>query len=544
MKSAARLRFSLGVALLLAGCATVPEKTPPSKVAAVIQAGKDLQQGRDRRYSIEERAGFYLAAAEGTESFALSGQPARGREIFDNATAEFARLWRSAGDGRLWNRSLTVPGPFASYRVRLAPVKTGSEWAADEFDEFLLARDVKQRPLRKRITEPGVGGTLVGVRIPEAGRSTRDPLLGRFGYRAPVTATLDFRMTDGTTTRGATLSLRDPERAARVRLGGADAPLAGDFTAPLASFPHRSELILGLLGMVLAERFSAESGLFMLEPYHADRVPVILVHGLLSTPQMWLNTINEIEGDPELRGRVQFWVFWYPTGTPISFNALKLHEGLAAAQRRYGLSQGVVLIGHSMGGLLSRLQVTDSGRAIWNQTFKDRADELFQRLASDNLLKRALIVRPNAVVKREIFICVPHRGSQMAIGSIGNLGRKLISLPASFLFSVEKRIGVPLEILFGKGSKPPTSIDGLSPHSPLLTALDKLPIQAPYHSIIGDRGRGDTPNSSDGTVPYWSSHLVSAQSERIVPGPHGSYELPETIDELRRILKLHLHARN
>jgi pimeloyl-ACP methyl ester carboxylesterase len=131
--------------------------------------------------------------------------------------------------------------------------------------------------------------------------------------------------------------------------------------------------------MVLAERFSAESGLFMLEPYHADRVPVILVHGLLSTPQMWLNTINEIEGDPELRGRVQFWVFWYPTGTPISFNALKLREGLAGATPLRLVSRRV-LVGHSMGGLLSRLQVADSGRAIWNQTFKRRADELFQEV--------------------------------------------------------------------------------------------------------------------------------------------------------------------
>jgi triacylglycerol esterase/lipase EstA (alpha/beta hydrolase family) len=542
MKSAVQLRFSLGVALLLGGCATVPEKTPPSKEPPVVQAGRHLQQARDRRNSTEERAGFYLAAAEGTESFAISGEPARGREIYSHASAEFTRLWRSAEDGHLWNRPLTVPGPFGSYRVRLTPVKAGSDWAADEFDEFLLARNARQRLLRKRITEPGVGGTLVGVRTPETGRSARDPLLGRFGYRAPITATLDFRKAAGNA-REAALSLHDPERAARVRLAGADSPLAGDFTAPLASFPHRSELILGLLGMVLAERFSAESGLFMLEPYHPERVPVILVHGLLSTPQMWLNTINEIEGDPELRGRVQFWVFWYPTGTPISLNALKLHEGLDTAQRRYGLPQGVVLVGHSMGGLLSRVQVTDSGRAIWNQTFKGRADELFRQLPAHNILKQALVVRSNPTVKREIFICVPHRGSQMAIGSIGNLGRKLISLPASFLFSMEKRIGVPFEKLFGKGSKPPTSIDGLSPHSPLLTAIDKLPIQAPHHSIIGDRGRGDTPNSSDGTVPYWSSHLDSAQSELIVPGPHGSYELPETIAELRRILKLHLRSR-
>ncbi|NQX01864.1 hypothetical protein HQ447_14505, partial [bacterium] len=51
-----------------------------------------------------------------------------------------------------------------------------------------------------------------------------------------------------------------------------------------------------------------------------------------------------------------------------------------------------------------------------------------------------------------------------------------------------------------------------------------------------------TPNSSDGVVPYSSSHLASAESELIVPGPHGSYGKPETIVELERILQLHLKA--
>ena len=143
-------------------------------------------------------------------------------------------------------------------------------------------------------------------------------------------------------------------------------------------------------------------------------------------------------------------------------------------------------------------------------------------------------------MKREVFICVPHRGSEVALGSIGYIGRKLISLPATLLFGAEKALGMPLEIVFGKGHRLPTSIDGLSPRSALLTALDPLPIHAPHHSIIGDRGRGDTPHSSDGTMPYWSSHLDSAETELIVPGPHGSYALPQTIAELRRILTLNL----
>jgi hypothetical protein len=53
---------------------------------------------------------------------------------------------------------------------------------------------------------------------------------------------------------------------------------------------------------------------------------------------------------------------------------------------------------------------------------------------------------------------------------------------------------------------------------------------------------GDTPNSSDGVVAYWSSHLTDAQSELIVPGPHGSYALPQTVSELKPILRLNLTA--
>jgi len=62
----------------------------------------------------------------------------------------------------------------------------------------------------------------------------------------------------------------------------------------------------------------------------------------------------------------------------------------------------------------------------------------------------------------------------------------------------------------------------------------------PYHSIIGDRGRGDTPNSSDGVVPYWSSHLDGAESEQIVPSGHPAHRDPQAIAEMVRILKKHI----
>ena len=535
------LFFSLRLlpVLFLAACASVPETAPRSSLPSIMRAEVSLKQARRKGTSIEQRAGFYLAAAEDTEPFAITGEPARGREIYNNATAEITALLRGANEGREWKSGTIFDGPRGSYRMTLDSAKRDGQWASEAFDRFIVARDVNHRRLRKRVSEPGLGGSLVGVKSPPDGRKGRDPFVPRFGYRAPVTATLDFRWTrDGK--RDAVLALHDPERQREIRIGNATAPLAADISAPLASFPYKSEALVGLLAMIFADRFSSESGLFMLEPYQPERVPVVLVHGLLSTPQMWGDVINEIEGDPELRGRVQFWVFWYPTGTPITFNALKLRDELATARRRYGLPRGVVLVGHSMGGLLARLQVTEPGRAIWDTTFKNRADELYRKVPAQSFLKRSAIFNSNPDVKREVFICVPHRGSQMALGSIGNIGRKLISLPASLVFQTQKTLGIPLELIFGKGRRLPTSIDGLSPHSPLLTALDRLPILAPHHSIIGDSGRGDSPLSSDGTVPYSSSHLDSAESELIVPGPHSSYELPPTIAEIRRILRLHL----
>jgi hypothetical protein len=134
---------------------------------------------------------------------------------------------------------------------------------------------------------------------------------------------------------------------------------------------------------------------------------------------------------------------------------------------------------------------------------------------------------------------VPHRGSYLAANWIGALGVSLIRFPSTFLGETASEIMASLESNTGL-KRLPTGINDLSPRSRFPIGLNKLPIEAPYHSIIGDRGRGDTPNSSDGVVAYWSSHLEGAQSELIVPGSHSVYALPQTVAELKRILRLHL----
>jgi pimeloyl-ACP methyl ester carboxylesterase len=300
-------------------------------------------------------------------------------------------------------------------------------------------------------------------------------------------------------------------------------------------------LLLGLSAMMHPQNYEQRTGLYMLEPYDPDRIPVIFVHGLLSIPQMWVPTVTAVESDPVLRGRYQFWAFAYPTGDPIALSALRLRESLARVYQLYPKTKDVVLISHSMGGLLSQMQAVTTERVLWDRVFRGYADQVYAELPPDNVVKRALIFDANPRVARIVFICVPHRGSDLAINWMGSIGIALIHLPNQILTGVSNVVAAPLQKSLGL-KRMPTGITGLSPQSPLLGGLDTLAIRAPYHSIIGDRGKGDTPNSSDGVVAYWSSHIAGAKSELIVPGPHGSFALPQTVSELERILRLHLAA--
>ena len=267
------------------------------------------------------------------------------------------------------------------------------------------------------------------------------------------------------------------------------------------------------------------------------------VHGLASTPFTWVKTVNGLQQDPEVRKRYQPWVFGYATGNPILYSALRLREELAKVDKAYPNHLPYVIVGHSMGGMLTRAQVTTVTRAMWERDTKigSAAKSIFANNSSDSLIVRAMTYRANPRIKRVVFVCTPHRGSNMASSGIGSLAVSLISLPTHLLTTVKDSItSAELVQLTGSSKRLPNSVWGLRPSNPAFPVVNEAPITVPYHSIIGDRGKGDCPNCTDGVVAYWSSHLDGAKSEQIVPGPHGSAELPQTIDELDRILRVHL----
>jgi pimeloyl-ACP methyl ester carboxylesterase len=532
-KASIRLRLIAAATCLafFAGCATTPQ------TAGRLQYGPAasiLREARSSQVPVEQRAADYLQAAAMTAPLLGSGtQETPAVNTYNAACGELAVLLRASEGGQLWNHPLTLAGNNSTYHLRLEPT-SNAVWAPNYFTSLELEQQVKEKLIRKENIEQGVGGALVGVRRLNPPEKFAPPR----GITAAVTVTLDFHGKD------ATLALRRPAKHPAATVEGKVRPLAANFSAPISYYEPPSNLALvGLVGGFEAKNYPAQIGLYFLQPYDPDRIPLVFVHGLFSTPFTWVQTINGLQADPEIRKHYQFWVFAYPTGYPILYSALRLRQELARVDRAYPNHKPYVVVGHSMGGMLTHDQVVTLTPAMWEKQMGQTAKGIFTENSSNSLIVRATTFRANPRIKRVVFICTPHRGSKMASGGLGKIAISLINLPGQLATVMKDSLSSgELLQLTGSSKRLPNSVWGLQPTNPALPVINGAPISVPYHSIIGDRGKGDSPNSTDGVVAYWSSHLDGAKSELIVPGPHGSCALPQTIAELDRILRLHLKA--
>ncbi len=526
----ARRLFSLVPPLLIvaiSGCAPISKYPAPPRVreGALAQAG---QWAASARRSLEEKAvsGKCLASLR----VALAENSPQARDI---ANVALGRFVESNFDGAT-PRETKFTGPDGIvYDVRIA-TKPG-DWPAT-----LLNGLDPIRPTRTRASAPlqwpGWGVPVIGDSRPDR---AAQPFAPRQGYRLPVTVVAGMQTRGGACI--ATIRFLNPEVTKSVSIEGKQRPVAGDLYAPnLATFRRGNPLILSLRWLFMVDRFSYPTNLIFIQPYDPKRIPVVLVHGLLSTPVMWGEVVNGLQADPVIRKNFQFWAFFYPTGQPIPVSALDLRTDLHAAEARYPLPRGLVLVGHSMGGIISRAEASGSGgSALFNGVFGADAPHVARRLPKAPLLRDSLIFDRDKNVRRVVFVCVPHRGSNIALAGPVGFVASLIRLPNNIVGAVKEVADVVTTLDL---RRPPTSIAGLSPRSPFLKALDARPIGVPHHTILGDRARGDSPHSSDGVVPYTSAHLATAESELVVPSDHGSFRHPAAIAEMRRILREHLHS--
>jgi pimeloyl-ACP methyl ester carboxylesterase len=386
----------------------------------------------------------------------------------------------------------------------------------------------------------GVGAPLVAIT-----RSQNPQFRQQYGLPrvyAPVTAAIGF------SDHNARLDFVDPLRSEKVTLGKRVFPLSVDLNASTAMLIARERPErFGFSGVINPERFADRARLIQLQPFDPNRTPVIFVHGLQETPASWTPMIDTLRNDPKIRTHYQFWFYSYPSGYPYPYSAALFRRELDGVKRAFPNHKRVILIGHSMGGMICRLMMTDTGDRIWRDFFSTPPAKT--PLASDTrkLVEEALVFNHRPDVERVIFISTPHRGSTMASSWLGRFGAALVHTPRLFapIYTSVK----PL-LINDPAARPlnrmPNSVDTLEPNDRFVQSVNKLPMAPgiPYHSIMGDRGRGDTPNSSDGIVPYWSSHLTGAQSELIVPSGHGAQYNPEGIQEVARILKMNLGRSN
>jgi hypothetical protein len=205
----------------------------------------------------------------------------------------------------------------------------------------------------------------------------------------------------------------------------------------------------------------------------------------------------------------------------------------------------MVLVGHSMGGLISSAQIRQTDEAAIRQFFKRPLDQLSADQATKNQLRDLLYMNPEGYIRRAIFVATPHRGSTIADGWIGRLTSRLIKLPNDLL--TLNLTGIMQELTdtgLSMIDLAPNSVTRLQYYNPVLKTLSELPIdeRVTFHTICGDRGLGNAPDSSDGVVSYASSHLEGARSEKVVGSRHSAHRHPDAIEEIRRILTLHLQS--
>jgi len=421
---------------------------------------------------------------------------------------------------------------------------------AADFSELLLATNYEVTGIHNQYRTYGLGIPLIAVAEQDPSNPNMPP---RASY--PATGLLRFNRlacVDFDQPLEATLDLYDPLHISATEIDGADTPLESDMTTPLAYVLSDPALQKNqFIGLFRAERMEDDTGLYMIEPYDPERIPVVFVHGLVSSPLTWAQMLNDLRGDPVLRERYQFWFYQYPTGLPFIFSAGQFRNALIEAQERYNPGHDhpafdqMVLVGHSMGGLLSKMMVQDSGDALWATVSKRSLDETRASDKDKEILRSTFFYKPLPCVKRVVFIATPHAGSELSDLRVANLIARLIAVPkfiATTAFDVlTLDIATPGAKLTERDL---TSVKNLSPNNRFIRATHAQPIAdgVHYHSLIGNIREGNVEHGSDGAVAYTSSHLDGAVSEFIVPANHSCHYHPLAILEVRRILKEHLDS--
>ncbi|MFM7055359.1 MAG: esterase/lipase family protein [Planctomycetota bacterium] len=416
------------------------------------------------------------------------------------------------------------------------------------FGNIDFVSDYEVRNLRNRHTRAGLGVPLIIARRSDPALDPLEPYYTQ-GMSLAATAVLRFEDSDQATP-AARLELYDPGESDGLAVNSVLLPLETDTSTPLARFLSNPDLSLldtwGLIRPDLAERVE---GLYMVQPYDPDRIPVLMVHGFWSSPLTWMEMFNDLQADPEIRRRYQFWFYLYPTGESVAFAAARLRDELQAVrqvcdpQHENARFDQMVVVGHSMGGVLAHMLTINSGDVLWNSVSRRPVEQLRTSAEKQAEIRRVFFFRRNESVGRIVTIASPWEGSSLANQFTRRLLGSVIWLPSRTMEL--SRIAFD-QTDHGDTDRPPvprTSLDSLSSRSPLLRLVREtsVPPEVRHHNIIAiSRGR-DPETWTDGVVSWNSAHRSDVSSETLIRAGHSQVvRHPDTAREIRRILLQHL----
>jgi pimeloyl-ACP methyl ester carboxylesterase len=542
----------------------------PQKALADLHSGLAPKGDEDRIFALAELSflhaqnsgerSYYLAAAVYAYAFVIPGQrgtPPRGIDprlrwavdFYNQALTQAAKSDEGA-------YAIPMGGkfklPFGEITVTFN--ERDLIWSGFRMKDFVPAADLEVRGLRNRYRTPGIGAALAASIEPLEGAAGKQSLRIPPRLKIPVTAFLRLEDPRAALASGrlkGNLEFYTPDSARSLKIEGVEVPIEYETTSALAlsleGAPVWDFEIAGFRsGDFTIGGANLREGVFMLHPHKPGRMPVVLVHGTASSPARWAELINELENDPRFWENYEIWLFMYNTGNPIAYSAMLLRDALLKIVKELdpegkdpGLKQMVVM-GHSQGGLLTKMTVIDSGTNLW--PFSVSPEKLDVSSETRELVTHALLIKPLPFVRRVVFIATPHRGSYQALGFLGNVASWLVNMPGRFVkMNVELLTLQTKGVVLGNVSGIPTSIDNMNPNNRFIKALSAIPIadEVIAHSIVGVEGGGPPADGGDGVVKYSSAHIDGVESEKIVNSAHSMQGNPETIQEVKRILIEH-----
>ena len=545
-KISIRTRLIVAVTCLafFAGCAQIavvsekrPAPLPPGSDAdRVATQTIDRALVEEKKQPIVALGGFVGAARDSLRQLDRNPANAEARRDYNFAVA---RIFTVVRDAKLdpWTHPMRVGanGEFTlTWKRDPRPEWDPALYELIPADEL----DFKGTYVKDHVTKEGIGAPLVAKRELTAQQASAFFCPPYIYYS--VTATAQF---EGSR---CVISVNDPLAAESVRVDGHTYPLAANFTASYALLLAREKpQKLGFARLLRPQEYAATARVARLEPYNPNKTVVLVIHGLMDTPVTWVPMVNDLRGDVDFRRNYQVWFYSYPSGYPYPYSAVILRQELDAIEKKFPLRKPMVVIGHSMGGCITRTLITDTGTKLWMDAFGRPPAKTEMPAASKHLLEEAIIFKHRGEIGRVVFMSTPHRGANLASNWIGRIGSMLVRTPTKLLtIGRTLRESLTTDPAALQLKSVPNSVDTMAPNNRFVMGINTIPITPgiPYHSIIGDRGRGDSPNSSDGVVPYWSSHLDGARSEFIAPCDHGSPKNPQAIAEVHRILKLNAQS--